>query len=200
VQVNAKMKAELRHIVLLLTTLHTSPLTPPKRSYGLRCVPLSNITLIFLPATTSIVQPLDQASFAFKAHYRAQLVQFVISTRPMQDQRLPSSEGVLEGTHYSNHPQLLVEGWHLWEESTSATVPCGATSQRTQVTVAASDAGDPEASASNDVVMQDAEVAPDTEVHGEAPAAGYEALEDLNSCSPRGGRRAGGWRHSAECH
>jgi hypothetical protein len=32
---------------------------------------LSNITLIFLPATTSIVQPLDQASFAFKAHSRA---------------------------------------------------------------------------------------------------------------------------------
>jgi hypothetical protein len=36
-----------------------------------------------------------------------------------------------------------------------------------QVTAAAS-AGDPEASASNDVVMQDAEVAPDTGVHGEA--------------------------------
>jgi hypothetical protein len=50
----------------------------------------------------------------------------------------------------------------LGRTSTSATVPCGATSQRA-VTAAASDAGDPEASASNDVVMQDAEVAPDTE-------------------------------------
>jgi hypothetical protein len=33
-----------------------------------------------------------------------------------------------EGTHYSNHPQLLVEGWHLGRTS-SATVPCGATSR-----------------------------------------------------------------------
>jgi hypothetical protein len=52
--------------------------------------------------------------------------------------------------------------------------------------------GDPEASASNDVVMQDAEVAPDTEVHGEAPAAGYEALEeDLNSLAALVARRPG---------
>jgi hypothetical protein len=62
--------------------------------------------------------------------------------------------------------------------------------------------GDPEASASNDVVMQAVEVAPDTEVHGEAPAAGYEALEeDLNSLQPSGhGGQA--WRMAtpAECH
>jgi hypothetical protein len=59
--------------------------------------------------------------------------------------------------------------------------------------------GDPEASASNDVVMQDAEVAPDTEVHGEAPA-GYEALEeDLNSLQPswHGGQAC--WRMATLC-
>jgi hypothetical protein len=62
---------------------------------------------------------------------------------------------------YSNHPQLLVEGWHLGEDKVPA--PSRAdVATHVQVTAAASDAGDPEASASNDVVMQDAEVAPDT--------------------------------------
>jgi hypothetical protein len=39
--------------------------------------------------------------------------------------------------------------------------------------------------------MQDAEVAPDTEVHGEAPAAGYEALEEGNSLAALVARRPG---------
>jgi hypothetical protein len=80
VQVNAKMKAELRHIVLLLDNA-PHILTPPRVLMGFDVYRLSNITLIFLPAnTTSIVQPLDQGIIAaFKAHYRAQLVQFVIS-------------------------------------------------------------------------------------------------------------------------
>jgi hypothetical protein len=105
-----------------------------------------------------------------------------------------------EGTHYSNHP-LLVEGWHLGEDSTSATVPCGATSCARAGNLAASDAGDPEASASNDVVMQDAEVAPDR--MAKLSRRRYEALEeDLNSLAALVARRprAGGWRHSAECH
>jgi hypothetical protein len=68
-----------------------------------------------------------------------------------------------EGTHYSNHPQLLVEGWHLGEDKVPAP-PSRAERRRNaragnlQLPMQ----GDPEASASNDVVMQDAEVAPDT--------------------------------------
>jgi hypothetical protein len=48
--------------------------------------------------------------------------------------------------------------------------------------------------------MQDAEVAPDTEVHGEAPAAGYEALEeDLNSLAALVARRQACWRMATLC-
>jgi hypothetical protein len=46
--------------------------------------------------------------------------------------------------------------------------------------------------------MQDAEVAPDTEVHGEAPAA--EALEeDLNSLAALVARRQACWRMATLC-
>jgi hypothetical protein len=63
------------------------------------------------------------------SNYRAQLVQFVISgsTETRHDdaagQTPPSSEvgaARFEGTHYSNHPQLLVEGWHLGEDKVPA--------------------------------------------------------------------------------
>jgi hypothetical protein len=40
-----------------------------------------------------------------------------------QVKRLPSGEvgaARFEGTHYSNHPQLLVEGWHLGEDKVPA--------------------------------------------------------------------------------
>jgi hypothetical protein len=49
---------------------------------GFHVYRLLNFTIILLPAnTTSIVQPLDQGIVAaFKAHYRSQLVQFVIRT------------------------------------------------------------------------------------------------------------------------
>jgi hypothetical protein len=65
VQVNAKMKAELRHIVLLLDNAPTHPPDTTKEVQGFDVYRLSNITLIFLPAnTTSIVQPLDQGIIA----------------------------------------------------------------------------------------------------------------------------------------
>jgi hypothetical protein len=163
---------------------------------------LSNITLIFLPAnTTSIVQPLDQGIIAaFKAHYRA-LVQFVISgSKPRHDDA--AGQDQRQAVKWVRHASRALTTATIrncwWKAGILGRTkyqrhrPVRATSQRVQVTAAASDAGDPEASASNDVVMQDAEVAPDTEVHGEAPAAGYEALEeDLNSLAALVARRPG---------
>jgi hypothetical protein len=64
-----------------------------------------------------------------KPRYRAQLVQFVISgstetpmlTMQQVNQRHQAVKWVrFEGTHYSNHPQLLVEGWHLGEDKVPA--------------------------------------------------------------------------------
>jgi hypothetical protein len=49
--------------------------------HGFKVIHLSKLKLVFLPAnTTSIVQPLDQGIIACaKAHYRQQLVQWVIA-------------------------------------------------------------------------------------------------------------------------
>jgi hypothetical protein len=49
--------------------------------HGFKVVNLSNLKLVFLPAhTPSVVQPLDQGIIACtKAHYRRQLVQWVIA-------------------------------------------------------------------------------------------------------------------------
>jgi hypothetical protein len=70
VQVNAKMKAELRHIVLLLDN---APTHPPDTTE----VPF-HVTVHHRSHTTSSHSIRGIA--AFKAHYRAQLVQFVISS------------------------------------------------------------------------------------------------------------------------
>ena len=82
VQVNTKMKSEQRNIVMLLDNAptHIPPNTTKKTLMGFDVYRLSNVTIIFLPAnTTSIVQPLDQGIIAaYKAHYRAHLVQHII--------------------------------------------------------------------------------------------------------------------------
>jgi hypothetical protein len=78
------MQAELRHIVMLLDYAPTRipPDTTKEVLKGFDVYRFTNITIIFLPAnTTSIVQPLAQGVIAaFKAHYRSQLVRFVIRT------------------------------------------------------------------------------------------------------------------------
>jgi hypothetical protein len=67
VQVNTKMQAELRNIVMLLDNAptHIPPETTKEVLMGFDVYRLSNITIIFLPANfTSIVQPLDQGIIA----------------------------------------------------------------------------------------------------------------------------------------
>jgi hypothetical protein len=56
----------------------------------------------------------------------------------------------LRGTHYSNHPQLLVEGWHLGEDKYQRHRPVRSDVATRAGLCSCSDAGDPEASASND--------------------------------------------------
>jgi hypothetical protein len=73
VQVNAKMQAEQRHIVMLLDNAptHIPPNTTKEVLMGFHVYRLSHITIIFLPTnTTSMLQPLDRGIIAaFKAHY-----------------------------------------------------------------------------------------------------------------------------------
>jgi hypothetical protein len=117
---------------------------------------LSNITLIFLPAnTTSIVQPLDQGIIAaFKAHYRAQLVQFVISgstetDMTMQQVKINAYQAVKWVRHASKALTTATIRNCWWKAGILGRTkyqrhrPVRATSQHVQVTAAASDAGGP---------------------------------------------------------
>lgn len=81
-KINAKCKAENRHIVLTLDNAPTHILVDVTKKvlHGFDVYYLSNVVLVFLPAnTTSIVQPLDQGIIAaFKASYRRYLVRDTI--------------------------------------------------------------------------------------------------------------------------
>jgi hypothetical protein len=72
-----------RNIVVLSDNAPTHMLadTEIDEEHGFKVINLSNLKLVFLPAnTTIVVQPLDQGIIACtKAHYRRQLVQWVIA-------------------------------------------------------------------------------------------------------------------------
>jgi hypothetical protein len=61
--------------------MHMLADTEIDEEHGFKAVNLSNLKLVFLPAnTTNVAQPLDQGVIpCTKAHYRRQLVQWVIA-------------------------------------------------------------------------------------------------------------------------
>lgn len=74
---NSQMKAENRHIILLMDNA----------SSHLKGLQLSHIKVIFLPAnTTSVIQPLDQGIImCMKRHYKKLLMNYVISQIDMDN-------------------------------------------------------------------------------------------------------------------
>jgi hypothetical protein len=105
---------------------------------------LSNITLIFLPAnTTSIVQPLDQASLLPSKPTRAQLVQFVRLDRnpdmTMQQVKINAYQAVVGAAASKALTTATIRNcwWKagiLGGQSTSATVPRSDVATHVQVT------------------------------------------------------------------
>jgi hypothetical protein len=125
VVVNAKMKAELRHIVLLLTTATLPPPDTTKEVLGL---------LMCTASRTSDLPPSQHnvhRAASDQGHHcclQSPLPRAAGAVRDLELDRNPDMtmqqvkinallrkwvRHASEGTHYSNHPQLLVEGWHL---------------------------------------------------------------------------------------
>ena len=73
---------QYERILLLMdnATSHAIPGSDSTELHGLKCISLSNITIVFLPLnTTSVIQPLDAGiTAAFKQRYRAELLRWYV--------------------------------------------------------------------------------------------------------------------------
>ena len=90
------MADSIKRILLLMdnASSHVLPGSDSTELHGLKCISLSNITIVFLPPnTTSVIQPLDAGIIAaFKQRYRAELLRWYVqqfdsdSTRDLSKQ------------------------------------------------------------------------------------------------------------------
>jgi hypothetical protein len=69
--------------------LHVIPCVQQKQLLGFTALPMTNVTIVFLPPNcTSVVQPLDQGIIvAFKMRYKSKLLAWVLSHFDLDQQQ-----------------------------------------------------------------------------------------------------------------